>query len=144
MKKESSFFQNFNSFSIGATTVHPLFETSNIEIFMLTIEEQSSGPGLHLHRIMTETFYVLLGSFQFHVNGKVAVYGPNEYCSVPPSTPHQWQTILSGPWKLLVTCSPSGDQLSYLRELARYSLMGKSWEESADVLSSSFDLEVLH
>lgn len=116
---EAKNYFHITPFVFEEVTIHPLVETPSIEIFLLDIPTEKSGPGLHLHHTIQQTFYPLSGNFTIELAQKTFAIGPQETCSVPPSTPHRWHTSGVGPWKILITCIPSGNQISYLKELSK-------------------------
>ncbi len=75
------------------------------------------GPPLHLHRREEETFYVLEGSFVFHVGERRIMAGQGSVLVAPMNTPHRFVNIGTTPGKLLVITRPSGFE-NFIRELA--------------------------
>ena len=134
-------------FALGSGSVQPLLESKTLELFTLTNVQAGAGPGAHFHREMEETFYVIAGTFQFRVDDREMILQPGDSCSIPPKSIHQWTTIQSekntASWKLFVSCCPAGNQINYLRALAKVLASGKSWNEVAPTLTQSFDLEVV-
>lgn len=131
------------TFVIQDITVCPLVDTSGREVFILSGEKKGSGPGLHFHRIMHETFYSMAGDFQLQIDDQIIHLKAGESCTAVRSIPHQWQSMTDGPWKLLVTCTPSGNQLGYLRALATQSKKEGDWWSVAGSISHLYDLEIV-
>lgn len=66
-----------------------------------------SGPGPSItHHRGSETWYVLEGTFEFHVRDKVFESGPGTFISVDSETPHGFIAKTDG--KILVTFQPGG------------------------------------
>jgi len=134
-------------FAMGSGSVQPLLESKTLELFTLTNVQAGIGPGAHFHREMEETFYILSGTFQFRVEDQEMILQPGDSYSIPAKSIHQWTTIQSekstASWKLFVSCRPAGNQLNYLRSLAKAIASGKPWSEVAPTLTQSFDLEVI-
>jgi quercetin dioxygenase-like cupin family protein len=69
-------------------------------------------PGIHVHELEHEIFYVLSGSITFHVDGESYQVGPHGFAFVPKGTPHTY-TITSDEVRLLGFSAPSsfGDNI---------------------------------
>lgn len=76
--------------------------------------------GLHLHRQHAETFYILEGVVDFHIDGDWMSARPGTTIHIPPGVPHAVTLPRRQPAKMLMIFQPSGfDQ--YLAELSRLS-----------------------
>ena len=74
--------------------------------------------GLHLHRQHAETFYILDGHVDFHLDGAWMTAAPGTTVHIPPGIPHALDLPGGQTGKLLMIFQPAGfDQ--YLAELAR-------------------------
>lgn len=72
--------------------------------------------GLHLHRQHAETFYILDGTIDFHVDGEWLSAEPGTCLHVPPGVPHAVALPEGGTGRMLMIYQPAGfDQ--YLAEL---------------------------
>ncbi len=74
--------------------------------------------GLHRHDHHAETFYILDGSLDFHVDGDWITAGPGSCLHIPPGVPHA--CVLSPAHtsaRMLMIFQPAGFDL-YLEELA--------------------------
>ena len=73
--------------------------------------------GLHLHRQHAETFYILEGNVDFHIDGDWMTAPPGATIHIPPGVPHALTLAPQETGKLLMIFQPAGfDQ--YLAELA--------------------------
>lgn len=86
----------------------------------LTILDETAPPGMspppHAHVGVSETFYVLEGSYQFIVDGQEQDVGPGELVSVPPGATHWWTAGPQGA-RSLILFVPGGME-GYFVELA--------------------------
>lgn len=88
-------------------TYHPSrggqdYEWENDHIYIKVGSEDSGGAftlvednlkstfalGLHMHRTHAETFYILEGSLEFHVDGDWVTVGQGATLHIPPGVPH--------------------------------------------------------
>ncbi len=73
--------------------------------------------GLHLHREHAETFYILDGVVNFHIDGNWMVAAPGACVHIPPGVPHALDLPAGGIARCLMIFQPAGfDQ--FLAELA--------------------------
>jgi quercetin dioxygenase-like cupin family protein len=73
--------------------------------------------GLHVHRQHAETFYILDGRVDFHIDGDWMTAAPGATIHIPPGVPHAVTLPDEKPARMLMIFQPSGfDQ--YLAELA--------------------------
>src|SRR5271165_6514326 len=76
--------------------------------------------GLHLHRQHAETFYILEGYVDFHIDGDWMTAVPGSTVHIPPGVPHAVVLPNGQTGKMLMIFQPAGfDQ--FLAELARMS-----------------------
>jgi quercetin dioxygenase-like cupin family protein len=74
--------------------------------------------GLHLHRQHAETFYVLEGNVDFHIDGDWMTAVPGTTVHIPPGIPHAVTLPAGERGRMLMIFQPAGfDQ--YLAALAR-------------------------
>jgi quercetin dioxygenase-like cupin family protein len=74
--------------------------------------------GLHLHRQHAETFYILSGNVDFHIDGDWMTAVPGATVHIPSGVPHALTLAPGTTGKLLMIFQPAGfDQ--YLAELAK-------------------------
>lgn len=95
--------------------------------------------GLHLHRRYAETFYILEGRVNFHIDGDWLVAEPGATVHIPPGIPHAVDLPPDGTGRMLMICQPSGfDQ--YLVELAALSEEQQADEKLMEELSLKYDI----
>ncbi len=77
------------------------------------------GPPPHLHRDRDEFFYVLEGTYELGVDGKMSVIGPGTMVYVPRGTVHTFKNTASGNGKLLEWTIPgsNGDYFRAMHEM---------------------------
>ena len=83
----------------------------------VTIAAGFPGPPLHLHRHMTDSFFVLEGTLRVVAGGHEADLPPGGYALVPPGVPHTFSNPGDAPVRVLNLNSPGGWE-GYLRDLA--------------------------
>jgi quercetin dioxygenase-like cupin family protein len=78
--------------------------------FALLEIDDPAGPGVppHLHELEDETFHVLEGEFEFHVDGKTLTAGPGVTAHLPRGIVHGYKPIGAGRNRALVWASPAG------------------------------------
>ncbi len=95
--------------------------------------------GLHLHRQHAETFYVLEGMINFHVDGDWMVASPGTCIHVPPGVPHAISLPSEGTAKMLMIYQPSGFE-RYLAELAAMTEAQLGDEQLMERLALKYDI----
>lgn len=82
-----------------------------------TVAPHFPGFKLHLHRRMTETFYILQGSLLLHIGEEKVQAGAGALLVVPPGVMHTYSNPTDAETQYLLYMSPGGfDQ--YLKQLA--------------------------
>lgn len=74
--------------------------------------------GLHLHRTHAETFYILAGAVDFHVDGDWIRAGAGTTLHVPPGVPHACMVADDAPARMLMIYQPAGFD-RFLAELSQ-------------------------
>jgi len=77
-----------------------------LEVFEYTIEGPYDGPDPHTHAGHTDSFYVLEGEIDFHVDGREFRGGPGTYVAAPPGTPHGFKKHDTGTARFLNIHAP--------------------------------------
>ncbi|MEO1331550.1 MAG: cupin domain-containing protein [Pseudomonadota bacterium] len=99
--------------------------------------------GLHLHRQHAETFYILEGAVDFHVDGDWMTAETGACLHIPPGVPHA--CLVSNPdvpTRMLMVFQPAGfDQ--YLAALAALSQSELDDPAVMDALNARFDIVAL-
>ncbi|POR52637.1 cupin domain-containing protein [Bosea psychrotolerans] len=98
--------------------------------------------GLHVHRVQEETFYVLDGECEWHVEGKIVHASPGTFLFIPPGVPHNITNVSETPARVLMTVSPPGHE-HYFEELAQLAARGAPDPEALAGLRNRFDTDQL-
>jgi quercetin dioxygenase-like cupin family protein len=79
--------------------------------------------GLHVHRILEETFYVLEGECAWRIGDQHIRATPGTYVFIPPGVPHNIGNASDKPARVIMTVSPPGHE-RYFEELAKLTASG--------------------
>jgi mannose-6-phosphate isomerase-like protein (cupin superfamily) len=89
------------AFTVGADRAWAKVEAAETgDAFALAEYEAAPGmpgPPLHVHRVITETFYILEGMVEFRAAGETKTLGAGAIAFVPPGTPHTFANISGKP-----------------------------------------------
>ena len=85
-------------------------KTKHTSMFDWTIPA-GFATGRHVHRVQEETFYVLDGECEWHVDDKTIRATPGTYLFIPPGVPHDITNVSEKPARVLMTVSPPGRAL---------------------------------
>lgn len=110
----------------------------------VTVVEDELRPGFclrwHLHKKMTEIFYILVGEVTFKFREEVVVATPGMTINIPPGTPHEVESVTGA--RLITIFSPGGfDQ--YLAKMATLNDAQFADEELMRSLSEEYDTWML-
>ena len=95
--------------------------------------------GLHLHRQHAETFYILEGSIDFHIDGDWMTAPTGATVHIPPGVPHALELPAGQTGKLLMIFQPAGfDQ--YLAELAKLTERDVADKDLLNALDEKYDI----
>lgn len=95
--------------------------------------------GLHLHRQHAETFYILEGEMNFHIDGDWMLAQPGACIHIPPGVPHAVDLPESGTARMLMIFQPSGfDQ--FLAELGTMTDADFEDRVKMDALNDKYDI----
>ncbi len=95
--------------------------------------------GLHLHRQHAETFYILEGDVNFHIDGDWMTAKPGACIHIPPGVPHAVDLPPGGTGRMLMIFQPAGfDQ--FLAKLATMSEAEFADEKLMNSLNEQFDI----
>lgn len=122
---------------VGGVQVKTLIQTPHLEMFEIVIHEAGYGPGLHIHRTMTEMFYLISGNVTFTIGDSTFTASALEFYTAPPNTPHQWKSC--GSVRMLLLFSPSQNQAEYFTHLAKLHEQNIPWAEAIAALADKFD-----
>ncbi len=98
--------------------------------------------GLHRHDHHAETFYVLEGPIEFHVNGEWIVVATGACIHVPPGAPHAARLPDGSKGRMLMIYQPSGFD-RYLAELATMTEADFADSDRMARLNATYDLVTL-
>jgi quercetin dioxygenase-like cupin family protein len=117
-------------------------DTKHTSMFDWTLPAGFST-GLHVHRVQEETFYVLDGECEWHIDGQKVRATPGTYVFIPPGVPHNIGNASDKPARMIMTVSPPGHE-HYFEELVK--LVARSAPPDAKAigdLRARFDTEQL-
>ena len=109
----------------GAETTGGAFSMSEV-----TLAPGFAGPPPHLHREMTDTFYVLEGQIRVLVGEEWIDAPAGAFVAAPPGTVHTFANPGDAPARLLNINSPGGWE-RYLRDLAALLQPGASIDQAS-------------
>ena len=92
-------------------------DTKHTTMFEWTLPPGFST-GLHVHRVMEETFYVLEGECRWQIGDQPVHAKPGCYVFIPPGVPHNIGNASDKPAKMIMTVSPPGHE-NYFEELVK-------------------------
>lgn len=99
--------------------------------------------GLHVHRTLEETFYVLEGEFELRADEEVRRALPGSLMFIPPGVPHRFSNPTDAPAKLLLVMSPAAFD-RYFVELAEIlAQSGPPDSNAIAALRSKYDTQQL-
>ncbi len=86
-------------------------------LFESHMPPHSPGPGLHVHHIMTEMFFVHAGVVEVIAGDKRSLVPAGGFALVPPETPHRFANPTDEPAILLIMFSPGDQREGYIAGL---------------------------
>lgn len=86
--------------------------------------------GLHIHRVQEETFFVLEGECEWHIDGQKITATPGTYVFLPPGVPHNIANASDRPARMIMTVSPPGHE-HYFEELVKLVAQGSPPDANA-------------
>ena len=63
--------------------------------FLVSEVAYGTGPGLHVHTVQEDTFYVLDGVLTVQLGNNIVELGPGDFGSAPPGVPHSFTNTLA-------------------------------------------------
>ncbi len=99
-----------------------LDQTNNSYSTILMTHPPLVGPALHLHPNGSETFFVIEGSYQFNLDGKLIDAVKGDFVLIPKNVPHKYSSGQNG-GKILVTTPASVE--NYFLHIAEKLLQGE-------------------
>jgi quercetin dioxygenase-like cupin family protein len=76
-------------------------------LFEITVEPQA-GPPPHIHSREDESFYILEGEVEFHLDERTVVATPGTFLQSPRGQKHSFKVVGSQPAKMLCWATPAG------------------------------------
>lgn len=91
-----------------------------------TVSPRFQGFQPHVHRRMTEAFYVLEGALSFRLGAQTITATPGSFVLIPPGMVHTYHNPSDAPARYLLIMSPGGFE-HYLIELAEMIRSEPAW-----------------
>lgn len=109
----------------------------------LTCVETHDPPGFvapaHIHRMATEAFYVLEGSYVFRTGDEETTCDPGSFVLVPRGVTHGYKAGSGGGRLLIIYVPPGIDEM--WRELERASQERELTDDERDAIGLKYDIE---
>jgi mannose-6-phosphate isomerase-like protein (cupin superfamily) len=80
---------------------------------------QKGGPGLHLHYVQEEWFYVVEGTLLFQVGDQRVELKPGDSVLGPRRVPHAFTRIGEKPGRMVIGFTPAGQMEEFFREAGK-------------------------
>jgi len=97
-------------FTVGLDNAQAKIEAAATGDSFSLIEYEASagapGPPLHVHRVVSELFYMLDGEVEFRADGRTQRLGKGSVAFIPPGIPHTFSNVGSGVAKWVGIFSP--------------------------------------
>ena len=105
-------------------------------LFEFVMEAGSIGASPHIHKQLTEMFYVLEGSVEMTLSDRTLAAQPGAFILVPENTPHGFSNLGQTPAKLLIMFCPADMREQYFAGLAALTKDGRqpSQEELLELM----------
>lgn len=98
-------------------------------LFELTMQPGSGGPSPHIHKQMTEIFYVVEGKVELTLDEKKSIAQPGAVMVVPKNVPHAFANPGKVQSKLLIMFCPAKSREKYFEGLAELTKDGRKASE---------------
>jgi len=92
-------------------------DCDNAMTILETVTPPDAGPPPHLHHREDETFYVVEGSFVFHIGDRRIMAGQGSVLVAPRGVPHRFVNVGDTPGRLLIIVRPAGFE-HFMRDFA--------------------------
>lgn len=108
----------------------------HVGLFEFEMKPQTSGASLHIHKQMTEMFYVVAGNVELQIEDRKVNAAPGSFMLVPENTPHGFANPSSESAKLLILFCPADHREAYFQGMAELTKDGRqpSQEELLDLM----------
>ncbi|WP_036483188.1 cupin domain-containing protein [Myxosarcina sp. GI1] len=109
-------------------------------LFEFTLEPETDGASPHIHKEMTETFYVLEGEVELVLGQEKITAVSGTLMNVPENTRHGFSNPSSMPAKMLIMFCPADSREQYFEGLAELTKDGrKPTQKELLELTQKFD-----
>jgi mannose-6-phosphate isomerase-like protein (cupin superfamily) len=122
--------------------VHADHASTNAQFSLIETAETTAGggPPLHIHRDCAESFFVLAGRYEMHLDGQAFECPTGSFVYVPKDMPHTFRTLESGSRKLNLY-TPAG-MVGYFDDLGAGIAAGMD-EADLDAIAERHAMEVV-
>ena len=105
-------------------------------LFEYLLQPETEGPSPHIHKQMTEIFYVVEGELELVLNQDKIIASAGTLMSVPENTPHGFSNRSQKQAKFLIMFCPADSREQYFIGLAELRKNGRqpSREELLDLM----------
>lgn len=97
----------------------------NFGLFEFVMEPETQGASPHIHKELTEMFYVVEGEIELTLGDRRIVAEPKTFLLVPENTPHGFSNIGQTPATLLIMFCPADSREQYFEGLAKLTENGR-------------------
>ena len=105
--------------ALGATT------GGDYGLYRWEMPGEPTGPPPHVHRTISEAFYVLTGTVRLYDGERTLDAGPGDFLHVPPGGIHGFRNESGRPASMLLLFTPGAPRESYFAELAEIVATGR-------------------
>ena len=102
-----------------------------------------AGPGLHMHHVENEFFYVLEGELDVQVGTEIVRLGPGGSAYAPRLIPHTWQSVGGKDVRFLTLAQPAGNLEAFLNDLSGLQERGPLAPAELKALFQRHDMELV-
>ncbi|HEY9768946.1 MAG TPA: cupin domain-containing protein [Coleofasciculaceae cyanobacterium] len=108
----------------------------NFGLFEFVMEPGSKGASPHIHKQLTEMFYVVEGEVELNLDDRKVLATPGSFMLVPENTPHGFSNPGQTRAKLLIMFCPAEEREKYFEGLAALTKNGRqpSQEELLELM----------
>lgn len=97
----------------------------HVGLFEFTLAPETGGASPHVHKQMTEMFYVVEGEVELVLDDRKQRAQPGSFMHVPENTPHGFSNPGQQPAKLLILFCPADHREDYFKGLAELTKDGR-------------------
>jgi mannose-6-phosphate isomerase-like protein (cupin superfamily) len=97
----------------------------NFGLFEFVMEVGSKGASPHIHKHLTEMFYVVEGEIELNLDDRTVLATPGSFMLVPENTPHGFSNPGQTQSKLLIMFCPADEREKYFEGLAELTKNGR-------------------